>query len=382
MGIQKELKILMLEDLQEDVGLIERTLRREGMNFSAKRVDSQEEFTQCLGTFQPDVILSDHALPQFNSLEALKICRKHAVNVPFILVTGTVSEEFAVSCLKQGADDYVLKSNMVRLPSAIYNALKQRHHEAKRKKAERTLRKQNEELVKINKELDSFVYSVSHNLRAPLMSVLGLINLVQLENKKGDNDLNNYFQMIQHSIYKLDDTLKEILDYSRNARSVLNITEVDIKKMIEDSFERLRYMEGSEIISKSIEVRDNLPFHTDPYRLSVIINNLVSNAIKYRDVTKDHNELNVKARITDNHLDIIMTDNGIGIPKEYLHKIFEMFYRATERSEGAGLGLYIVRETVDKLQGTIVVESEIGQGTTFKVTLPNMKNYQSEYTDI
>jgi len=369
----KELKILMLEDLQDDVGLIERTLRKEGMNFSAKRVDSQGDFSESLTTFQPDVILSDHALPQFNSLEALKICRKLAVNVPFILVTGTVSEEFAVSCLKQGADDYVLKSNMVRLPSAIHNALKQRHHEARRKKAERTLRRQNEELIKINKELDSFVYSVSHNLRAPLMSVLGLINLVQLENKNGDENIQKYFEMMQHSIHKLDDTLKEILDYSRNARSALNITEIDIKKMIEDSFERLKYMEGSDAIAKSIEISGNIPFYTDPYRLSVIINNLVSNAIKYRDASKDCNKLLVTAHITETYLELTFSDNGIGISREFHPKIFEMFYRATERSEGAGLGLYIVRETVDKLHGKISVESEIAQGATFKITLPNLK---------
>ena len=371
--MDKELKILMLEDLQDDVGLIERTLRKEGMHFSFKRVDSQEEFSESLTQFQPDVILSDHALPQFNSLEALKICRKQAVNVPFILVTGTVSEEFAVSCLKQGADDYVLKSNMVRLPSAIQNALKQRHHEIKRKKAERTLRKQNEELVKINKELDSFVYSVSHNLRAPLMSVLGLINLVQIENKKGNETMNNYFEMMQHSIHKLDDTLKEILDYSRNARSELNIEEVDTKRMVEDSFERLKYMEGSENISKSIEVENNMPLFSDEYRLSVIINNLVSNAIKYRDVQKDHSVINLHANITDTHLDLIFSDNGIGISPEYLQRIFDMFFRATERSEGAGLGLYIVRETVDKLHGSISVDSKMGEGTTFKIKIPNMK---------
>lgn len=371
--MDKELKILMLEDLQDDVGLIERTLRKEGMHFSFKRVDSQEEFSESLTQFQPDVILSDHALPQFNSLEALKICRKQAVNVPFILVTGTVSEEFAVSCLKQGADDYVLKSNMVRLPSAIQNALKQRHHEIKRKKAERTLRKQNEELVKINKELDSFVYSVSHNLRAPLMSVLGLINLVQIENKKGNETMNNYFEMMQHSIHKLDNTLKEILDYSRNARSELNIEEVDTKRMVEDSFERLKYMEGSENISKSIEVENNMPLFSDEYRLSVIINNLVSNAIKYRDVQKDHSVINLRATITDTHLDLIFSDNGIGISPEYLQRIFDMFFRATERSEGAGLGLYIVRETVDKLHGSISVDSKMGEGTTFKIKIPNMK---------
>lgn len=371
--MDKGLKILILEDLQDDVGLIERTLRKEGMNFSVKRVDTQEEFSDSIETFHPDVILSDHALPQFNSLEALQICRKLAMNVPFILVTGTVSEEFAVSCLKQGADDYVLKSNMVRLPSAILNALKQRHHEINRKKAERTLRKQNEELIKINKELDSFVYSVSHNLRAPLMSVLGLINLVQIENKDGLKSLNNYFEMMQHSIHKLDDTLKEILDYSRNARSGLNISEVNTQKMVEDSFERLKYMDGSESILKSVEVENNMPLFTDPYRLSVIINNLVSNAIKYRDFQKEQSVISLHANISDTHLELLFRDNGIGISEEYVTKIFEMFFRATERSEGAGLGLYIVRETVDKLHGTISVKSKLGEGTTFTIRIPNMK---------
>lgn len=373
MGTDKMLKILMLEDLEDDVGLIERTLRKEGMNFASKRVDTEGEFAECLQYFHPDVILSDHALPQFNSLEALRICRKKSVNAPFILVTGTVSEEFAVSCLKQGADDYVLKSNMVRLPSAIRNALKQRNHEAKRKKAELTLRKQNEELIKINKELDSFVYSVSHNLRAPLMSVLGLINLVQLENKSGDRNLDDYFQMMQHSIHKLDDTLKEILDYSRNARSALNITEVDIRKMVLESFGRLKYMEGSENITKSVEGNDDASFHTDAYRLSVIINNLVSNAIKYRDSKKEDSTILVKADVSANELMLTFHDNGIGITGEYLPRIFDMFFRATERSEGAGLGLYIVKETVEKLHGNITVESRIGEGTTFKVTLPDLK---------
>ena len=363
----------MLEDLQDDVGLIERALNKQGLSFVSRRVDSREEFAEALTSFKPDVILSDHALPQFNSLEALSIVQQMSLNVPFILVTGTVSEEFAVSCLKQGADDYVLKSNMVRLPSAIQNALKQRHHEEKRQKAERTLRHQNEELVKINKELDSFVYSVSHNLRAPLMSVLGLINLVQIENKKSDEALNNYFGMMQHSIHKLDDTLKEILDYSRNARSELNIEQVDLQKMIDESFERLMYMEGSEDVDKNIEVEQDAPLFSDAYRLSVIINNLVSNAIKYRDPNKQRNQIHIRAKITTAALEMTFRDNGIGISDEFKPKIFDMFFRATERSEGAGLGLYIVKETIEKLMGTIEVESRMGEGTSFKIRIPNMK---------
>jgi signal transduction histidine kinase len=370
--MEKELKILMLEDLQDDVGLIERTLRKQGLSFITKRVDTREEFTQALTSFSPDVILSDHALPQFNSLEALTICQNQSMNIPFILVTGTVSEEFAVSCLKQGADDYVLKSNMVRLPSAILNALRQRHHELKRKKAEKALRRQNEELVKINKELDSFVYSVSHNLRAPLMSVLGLLNLVQIENKS-DKALDTYFLMMQNSIHKLDDTLKEILDYSRNARSELNIEAIDLQKVIEDCFERLMYIDGSDQINKTVLVKGTRQFYTDAYRLSVVLNNLISNAIKYRDNTKNYNIIDIRATITDTAVEITFRDNGIGISEEFLSKIFNMFFRATDRSEGAGLGLYIVKETVEKLNGTIKVNSTIGEGTNFYILIPNLK---------
>lgn len=370
--MEKVLKILMLEDLQDDVGLIERTLRKQGISFTTRRVDTREEFTTALSAFAPDVILSDHALPQFNSLEALHICQELALNVPFILVTGTVSEEFAVNCLKQGADDYVLKSNMVRLPSAIQNALRQRQLENKRRNAELTLRNQNQELVKINKELDSFVYSVSHNLRAPLMSVLGLINLVQIENEKNDQGLGHYFTMMQTSIHKLDDTLKEILDYSRNARSEVSVGPVDLERIIEDSFERLRYVEGSEQISKEVTVEGSMPLHSDAYRLSVILNNLVSNAIKYRDENKA-SKVTIHASVTATQAEITFSDNGIGIPEEFLPKIFDMFFRATERSEGAGLGLYIVKETIDKLYGTIQVNSSPNEGTTFYIKVPNMK---------
>lgn len=371
--MEKELKILMLEDLQDDVGLIERTLSKQGLSFITRRVDTKEEFSEALASFNPDVILSDHALPQFNSLEALTICHDKGMNVPFILVTGTVSEEFAVSCLKQGADDYVLKSNLVRLPSAIQNALRQRHHELKRKKAERTLRKQNEELVKINKELDSFVYSVSHNLRAPLMSVLGLLNLVQIENQKSDRTMDTYFLMMQNSIHKLDDTLKEILDYSRNARSELNIELIDLEKLMDDCFQRLMYIEGSEQINKTVLIQGTAPFYNDAYRLSVIFNNLISNAIKYRDSGKNFNIIDIRATVTETDVQVTFRDNGIGISSEFLPKIFNMFFRATERSEGAGLGLYIVKETIEKLNGTIKVDAKVGEGTNFYIHLPNLK---------
>src|SRR5690606_22687642 len=125
--MEKDLKVLVLEDMEEDLELIHRALNKAGLHVTIKRVDTKEEFVNALNDFHADIILSDHALPQFNSAEALKLCRLHGVKIPFILVTGAVSEEFAVNSLKQGADNYVLKSNLTRLPSAISTALK--HHE-------------------------------------------------------------------------------------------------------------------------------------------------------------------------------------------------------------------------------------------------------------
>lgn len=372
--MDRDLKILMLEDVPEDIGLIEHILRKESIRFISYYADTREDYIRALDEFNPDVILSDHALPQFNSVEALSICRKNSQNIPFILVTGTVSEEFAVSCLKQGADDYVLKSNLVRLPSAIINALRQRNIELKRKTAESTLRKQNEELVKINQELDSFVYSVSHNLRAPLMSVLGLLRLAYIEVERAEKDTRvmlSYFAMMEHSIHKLDDTLKEILDYSRNARSDIRIEKVDLRKVLEDGFERLKYHEGSEQIEKIIELEEEAPLYSDTNRLGVVLNNLISNAIKYRDVNKTNQYVKVNARVTEAMLSMQFSDNGIGITSELVNKIYDMFFRATEKSEGAGLGLYIVKETIEKLGGRISTSSELGSGTTFQMEIPN-----------
>lgn len=372
--MQKPLKILVLEDVQDDVGLIERELRKGGLSFETTRVDSRQAFIDALRQYHADIILSDHSLPQFNSFEALKLCRRSGISIPFILVTGSVSEEFAVTCLKEGADDYVLKSNLIRLPNAIVNSLKQRELEKERKKSDQALREQNDELVKINKELDSFVYSVSHNLRAPLMSVLGLLNLARIQENK--DQMDQYFEMMEHSIQKLDNTLKEILDYSRNARKEVEVQQVNIRDIVNESIRRLLYMEGSEQIKKTIDIIEQSPLYADAYRLLVIFNNLLSNSIKYRDPQKEENFIHFYITIEKTMLTIRIQDNGIGIPSNFLPKVFNMFYRATERSEGAGLGLYIVRETVQKLGGKVDVQSEYGVGTTFEIEIPNKVPFQ------
>jgi signal transduction histidine kinase len=369
--MEKHLKILVLEDMEDDLELIEYILTDANLRFTTKRVDSREQFISALKRDHVDVILSDHSLPQFNSDEALSIYRESGLKIPFILVTGAVSDEFAVNSLKQGADDYILKSNLTRLPAAILNAVKQREAEAAKKLANDAMRKQYEELMKINKELDSFVYSVSHNLRAPLRSVLGLINLARMEDEKKGNTFKDYFNMMETSMHKLDETLKEILDYSRNSRQELCIEKIDIQQLLDDNLEKMQFMPGSSSIDKQISIREDAPLYSDKYRISVIFNNLISNAIKYYDPVKEHPTLNITIEVTKERARLEFQDNGIGIDKEYQDKIFNMFFRATQLSEGAGLGLYIVQEAVEKLKGTIVIDSELRRGTTFTIDIPN-----------
>lgn len=365
------LKILLLEDSEMDAELVGRMIKKEGIHYISTRVDKREEFIAAIKTFSPDIILSDHSLPQFNSMEALLLSKKLGFRGPFILVTGAVSDEFAVNCLKMGADDYVLKSNLPRLPSSIKNALKQ--HEIRRHQieAEWALRRQNEELIKINKELDSFVYSVSHNLRAPLMSVLGLVHLASREDKEKDGSFSSYFQMMEHSINTLDETLHEIIDYSRNARSEIIPELVEVEQLIYNTLDKIKFLEGYDKIEKKISIEKDAEFYSDAYRLSVILTNILSNSIKYNDKKKEHRFLHIQISIAPEKLKLIIGDNGVGIKDELQDKIFNMFFRANEESDGAGLGLYIVKEVVKKLSGKIEVESIHQVATQFIIEIPN-----------
>lgn len=367
--MEKKIKILILEDSEDDFQLMHHQLQKEGMLFETERVDTREEFTEAIQRFRPDVILSDHGLPQFNSNEALKITIKEKLDAPFILVTGTVSEEFAVASLRNGAHDYILKSNLSRLPTAIYRALKEKKQERLKQEAQDALKEQNEELIKANNELDRFVYSVSHNLRGPLASVMGLLNIAGMEDRS--KKLTSIHDMMNISMQKLDETLKEIVDYSHNSRKKILVQEINWPELILNTLKKLEYLHPGEVITTSLNIESENPFYSDYNRLEVIFNNLLSNAILYR--TKSSTlVLNIKIVNNNKEAHLTINDNGIGIETTSLARIFEMFYRGTNRSKGAGLGLYITKEIIHKLKGSIEINSVYGGGTTVKITLPSI----------
>lgn len=235
-----------------------------------------------------------------------------------------------------------------------------------------TGRKSVEEELKIrNAELDNFVYKVSHDLRAPLSSVLGLVNLARLPGNT-DNPLD-YIDIIGEKISALDHFIGDVLSHSKNLKMEVNISKVDLNRIIEQTFTDLSYLEGAKQMKRIVKI-DGIDFYSDHWRISEIFRNLISNAIKYRQLDTDSAEIGVKIHVDHLMADISFADNGIGIDQKSLNKIFEMFYRATEQSDGSGIGLYIVKNAVEKLGGQISVASRPGQGTRFNIILPNRIN--------
>ena len=238
-----------------------------------------------------------------------------------------------------------------------------------KREARIALRKQNQQLLKVNKELDNFVYNISHNLRSPLTSVMGLINLVRLE--ENNQNISHLHEMMQSSIVKLDNVLNEILDFSRNERNPIAVDKIDWQELIDAAYEKLAHMEHREKIERHLDLRNGISFYSDRVRLELVFRNILSNSIAYFDEEKASF---IKIRITVRELDaeIVIEDNGIGIDQTIQGKVFNMFYRGTERSPGAGLGLYIVKEIIEKLKGSIKLFSEEKKGTRITIILPNL----------
>ncbi|HPH47250.1 MAG TPA: PAS domain S-box protein [Chryseolinea sp.] len=232
-----------------------------------------------------------------------------------------------------------------------------------------TDRKKVEEELKVrNTELDNFVYKVSHDLRAPLSSILGLVNLAKLPGNT-DNPMD-YIDIIGDKVEHLDHFIGDVLSHSKNLKMEVSISNVNFAQIIDRTFSELSYLEGANEIIRNIKIEGS-DFYNDPWRISEILRNLISNSIKYRSFDSKTSEISIKI-ITDNvRTEISFADNGIGIDEASLNKIFEMFYRATEQSDGSGIGLYIVKNAVDKLGGQITVASKLGEGTRFNIILPN-----------
>jgi signal transduction histidine kinase len=270
-----------------------------------------------------------------------------------------VNAFFAINMFSSAAITLMCVNFMQKLNSSSERELKELAEEINGK---------NIHLEKTNAELDRFLYSTSHDLRSPLSSIKGLVNIARHETT--DDKIQRYFTMMIDRVDKLDFFIKDIIDYSKNARTEIRQEEVDFQSLLAEITDNLKYIEGAETIRFETDVRVRFPVISDKNRLSVVLNNLLANAIKYHDRRKENQWIDVSVVNSDKSLKVAVSDNGIGIDPEHQQKIFDMIYRGTIHSKGSGLGLYIVKETISKMKGTIRVESTPGKGSSFLITLP------------
>jgi signal transduction histidine kinase len=221
---------------------------------------------------------------------------------------------------------------------------------------------------KLNEELDNFVYSVSHDLRSPLLSVKGIISLI-LTTEEPNKSTVNYLRMAQGSIDRLDNTIQDILEYSRNSRLDVKREWFDIIPMVQTIFDDIQFISENPLVFE-IDIQGESMVFSDQTRLNTIIKNLVSNAAKYRNTNASDCRIRFQLKHFDDSFSFTITDNGIGIPNDEHEKVFQMFYRVASDRIGTGLGLFIVQEITNKLKGEIKLDSTVGKGTTFEISIP------------
>ena len=475
-----QIKILHLEDFPEDAELVEFELHKGNLKFDKQVVDNKDDYEMMLRDFNPEIILSDHSLPSFDSFQALALLREKKIDIPFILVTATMSEEFAVDIMKQGASDYILKDRLQRLPSAVINSIEKHrlkkeqyaanerllfhlentplgyiewddhlHIQSLSKRAEEIfgwskqdfieneksdysrvykdelpcVRKIAEQLIaggvernkvqyrsatkggkviwcewfnsilkdkdgkiktilslvqditdqkQLEWQKDNFLSIVSHELRTPLTTIkaYGQIAEIVLE-EKGDVNTLSMIKKMSSQVDKLNDLVQDLLDFTKTQKGKLMYNEVffDFNELIKEVIDDMQKISIShEIINHAGKTET---VFGDRNKLSQVLNNLISNAIKYSPKA-DH--IIVSTEPQKHGIELCVQDFGIGILAEDRENVFNQFFRVNKDDQstfpGMGIGLYICSEIIARQGGKIWVESIIDKGSTFHTWLP------------
>ena len=287
----------------------------------------------------------------------------------FVIVIGVTTVILSAAVFERTEAKKKLEVFNENLESAVEERTRELDEEIKiREKTEKKIRNTNIQLRKTNEELDNFVYKVSHDLRAPISSILGLVNIA-----KRDSTIENMMacvDQIEKSAVTQDNFIKDIIELTKNARVKPKRQKIDFRKLVDETFEYLQYSTNAEPPKAQLNLVQKKEFYSDTNRMKVIFNNIISNSLKYSN--PDDTKIDINIEVLNGHAKIDISDNGLGIEKKYQEDVFKMFFRATDRNAGSGLGLYIVKETVNKLKGDIALESEPRKGTRLKMKLPNM----------
>lgn len=478
--MDKPIRILHLEDVPADAELVEYELQKGNIKFEKRVVDNKDDFVKMLGDFNPDIILSDHSLPSFDSVQAITILKEKKLDIPFILITATVSEEFAVDIMKQGASDYILKDRLQRLPSAVINSLEKRRLKEQQqaslerlslhientplgfiewndqglaiswsKRAEEILGWTGKDFIEspenwfnqayeedaswvskiihqlisgevdrnkiqhrnvtkdgriiwcewfnsvlkdkngkvktimslvqditeqkqLERQKDDFLSMASHELKTPVTTIkaYGQIAESMLE-ENGDEATLSVIKRMGAQINKLTALIGNLLDFTRIqiGKLLYNNTFFDFNELVKEvSIDMQKTSYTHEI---KYEAGTGVQVFGDKDKLAQVMNNLISNAIKYSPAA---DRVVISTEPKKNGIELYVQDFGIGISAENHQNIFQQFYRVTGDAPstfpGLGIGLFICSEIIARHRGRIWVDSVPGKGSVFHTWLP------------
>jgi signal transduction histidine kinase len=227
------------------------------------------------------------------------------------------------------------------------------------------------DLIKAKEVINHFINSCSHSMRGPLKSLTGLINILQIDISSKGQDSTALLNMMSESVFKLETLLVQFEQFLETSKQNLVMEPVNLDKLINDvvdDVERQTKFTGISVNTK-IEQEDHL--YADPTSLKLVLYNLINNAATFHDHNKREKEIHIIVKANKNSCSIQVNDNGIGIEEGIQANVFDLFFRGSDRSAGSGVGLYIVKEVLKKMGGSIAVNSQVSVGSNFFVWLPN-----------
>ena len=357
-----KIKVLYIDDEMHNLMSFKATFRHDYVVLTAISADEG----LALLRQHPDIqlILSDHRMPEKTGVQFFKEIAEEFPDPVRMLVTGYVDIESVISAINDG-HVYRYLSKPWR-EEEIRGAIQEGYQYYT---ASTLLKLKNKELEEANYELDKFTYSVTHDIKGPLVSILGAAEI--LEGMEDVEEIHKLAGMMKQSAEKVRDLVNNIHSYYSRKRGNVNVMEVQFEQLLRETVEMYQIQAAMEGVDIHLHVDQQEPFQTDEAAVQLIVNNLLSNAIKYTNKDRPKPMIKIEVKTDGDTAYLTVEDNGIGIQPEFSDKIFEMFYRATHQSLGSGFGLFNVKDALTKLKGTIEVESEYGVGTKFIVTIPS-----------
>ncbi|HMI05616.1 MAG TPA: hybrid sensor histidine kinase/response regulator [Pedobacter sp.] len=354
------IRVLYIDDEENNLNAFKAGFRRQYEIYTAI---SAAEGLKILENVVLHVIIADQKMPQTTGVEFFKSIAKTHPDPVRILLTGYTDIEALADAINHGdIYRYITKPwNDLELHNSIKNA-----YDAYKAKID--LREKVSELEKTNDELNRFIYSISHELRAPLVSAMGVINVVKMEGLY--DSCGEYWSLIETCSNKLDYYIQKTLQYYKNNKIASENTLVNFEKLIPELINLYSYTDKDTHFH--VDIKQDSDFYGDAFRIEVILGNLISNAIKYQKEGEGDKKVNIIIEVKNNAAEIVISDNGMGILNEHLEKIFTQFFKI-KTNHGTGLGLFIVKEALNKINGKITVSSDLSEGTAFKITIPNGK---------